>query len=197
MNKPVSEQKIYECWHHLKQRCNGTSNKDVNLRYQGRGISYDPKWETFAGFEEDMYQSYLEAGGDNTKLHLDRIDNDGNYCASNCRWVDAKVNQNNKRTNVHIRGKTISQWCDHFGFSQKQRNRTYKRWKTYKVRDFDTLFGEEYVMQVRTKQRLSLPCVNCGKTGGTTRKENGLPVRKLGMCNTCYCHAYKQKKERK
>ena len=47
-------------------------------------------------------------------LTLDRIDVNGNYCPSNCRWVTRKVQSNSKR-NLHLleyKGnvKTLTQW---------------------------------------------------------------------------------------
>ena len=61
------------------------------MHYGGRGISYDPRWESFEVFWEDMSEGYSE------HLELDRIDPNGNYCKENCRWVGRSLQSYNKR----------------------------------------------------------------------------------------------------
>jgi hypothetical protein len=75
----------YASWHHMKARCNN-KNHEFYHRYGGRGITYDPKWETFEGFYEDMGEKPGK-GWD-----IDRIDNDGNYCKENCQWLTRSEN---------------------------------------------------------------------------------------------------------
>jgi hypothetical protein len=69
----------------MKARCNN-KNHEFYHRYGGRGITYDPKWETFEGFYEDMGEKPGK-GWD-----IDRIDNDGNYCKENCQWLTRSEN---------------------------------------------------------------------------------------------------------
>lgn len=80
----------YVGWFDMKRRCNNSSRKEYP-RYGGRGISYDPKWESYKSFWEDMGETYAEG------LTLDRVDNNGNYCKDNCKWSTMKEQQNNRR----------------------------------------------------------------------------------------------------
>lgn len=71
--------KIWNSYRGMKERCTNKNNNRYES-YGGRGISYDPKWESFDGFLDDMFPTYQEG------LELDRIDVNGNYCKENCRW---------------------------------------------------------------------------------------------------------------
>ena len=59
--------------------------------------------------------------GYNDTLTIDRIDVNGNYEPSNCRWVDVKIQSNNKRNNRKIEykneTKTLKEWSDILGIN--------------------------------------------------------------------------------
>ena len=78
----------------MKSRCNNPRNTFYNI-YGGRGISYHEDWENFDNFEK-----WALSNGYSEGLTIDRINPDGNYCPDNCRFVDRKVQNNNKRDNV-------------------------------------------------------------------------------------------------
>ena len=101
----------YTTWRSMRSRCElpGT----VNYRdYGARGIRVCERWKLFENFLEDM-------GDKPTPKHtLDRIDNDGDYCPENCRWVTREENGRNKRNNrlVEVDGevKPLVVWCEKF-----------------------------------------------------------------------------------
>lgn len=74
--------------------------------YGGRGITYHNDWCLFKNFYHDMISNYKD------NLTLDRIDNNGNYCKENCRWITMKENCRNKRNNNLLYGKTLSEWSN-------------------------------------------------------------------------------------
>jgi len=80
----------YNTWNSMIQRCcNPNANGYEN--YGGRGITVCNEWrKSFKVFLEDMGKRPLHKT-------IDRIDNDGNYEISNCRWATNKQQQNNKR----------------------------------------------------------------------------------------------------
>jgi hypothetical protein len=85
----------YKIWEGIKARCSNP-NCHIYWRYGGRGITYDPKWETFEGFWEDMENGYKE------DLSIDRIDGEGNYTKENCRWANNSEQELNKESSLGI-----------------------------------------------------------------------------------------------
>lgn len=83
----------YTSWHMLRQRCTNLKNKRWKL-YGGRGILVCERWSTFENFYADM-------GPRPPGTSIDRIDVNGNYEPSNCRWADAKTQALNKQA-VHV-----------------------------------------------------------------------------------------------
>lgn len=107
----ASDTQIYSVWHAMMTRCR--NDYDPAFKdYGGRGITVCARWHDFGNFTKDM-------GPRPTGGTLDRIDVNGNYEPSNCRWTDAKTQGNNRRNNIRItlngETRTIAQWADHLG----------------------------------------------------------------------------------
>lgn len=80
----------YLAWENMRKRCNNPS--DPRFKWYGaRGISVCERWNSFENFLADVGRR------PSRKHSLDRINNDGNYEAGNCRWTTAIVQQNNRR----------------------------------------------------------------------------------------------------
>lgn len=86
----MERSKEYASWLNMKQRCTNSNNERYK-DYGGRGITICEEWlNSFSQFYKDM-------GPKPKDLTLDRINNDGNYEPSNCRWATYEQQANNQR----------------------------------------------------------------------------------------------------
>lgn len=92
----LANKRLVQCYRDMRSRCENSNNKRYRI-YGGRGITVCDEWRSsFAKFKE-----WAELNGYRDNLTLDRINVNGNYEPENCRWVDSKI-QNNNRTNNRI-----------------------------------------------------------------------------------------------
>lgn len=99
--------RTYTIWRGIKKRCTLKSHPSFAW-YGGKGIGFDPRWNKFNNFLEDM-------GEAPEGLQIDRIDTTKDYSKENCRWVDSKTNQNNRINNLmrnatEHSGKKFNKW---------------------------------------------------------------------------------------
>jgi hypothetical protein len=87
----------YIAWKAMKQRCFNPKGKFYYL-YGGRGITVCDRWLELNG---QGYMNFLnDMGRKPSREHsIDRINVDGNYEPSNCRWATPKEQRNNQRVN--------------------------------------------------------------------------------------------------
>ena len=106
---------LYWTWANIKGRTENPNNPSYNY-YGGRGIKMCERWaESFADFVVDMGPK------PDSRMTLERIDNDGDYDPLNCRWATIREQANNKRSNrmLTFRGETknLTQWARATGIS--------------------------------------------------------------------------------
>ena len=97
-----SKTELHRHWTAMKQRCLNPKSSTY-YKYGKRGITICPEWIYFESFK-----AWSISHGYKDGLSLDRINYNGNYEPSNCRWVDLKTQSNNRRNNhwISYKGKT-------------------------------------------------------------------------------------------
>jgi hypothetical protein len=90
MTKGLSQHPICRIWSSMMSRVHNPNNHKYPI-YGARGIRVCVRWMNIDNFIKDMYPTY------DPSLSLDRIDNNGNYEPSNCRWTTKSVQARNKR----------------------------------------------------------------------------------------------------
>ena len=120
--------RLYSIWEHIKQRCFNETNNEFHL-YGGRGVTMCDEWRnSFEAFYE-----WAMANGYADNLTIDRIDNNGNYEPSNCRWATSQTQANNRRNNHLItynnETHTIAEWARITGLSARKIYDRYVRGK--------------------------------------------------------------------
>lgn len=108
--------RLHRIWKNMHTRC---YNKNISQYkdWGGRGIKICDEWK-------DNFQTFYDwsmSNGYNDKLSIDRIDNNGNYEPSNCRWATVKQQNRNSRQakQITFNGEThcIKEWCEILGIN--------------------------------------------------------------------------------
>lgn len=82
-----TKEKLYCVWSAIKDRCLNSKNK-FYYRYGGRGITICKEWEN----DYPAFRKFCLNNGYKEGVEIDRINNDGNYEPSNCRFVTHREN---------------------------------------------------------------------------------------------------------
>jgi hypothetical protein len=113
----MTKTRTYRIWQGMKRRCTLPSQENYE-RYGGRGITYDPSWESFLSFLSDM-------GECPSDLHtIERRETDGNYAKDNCVWATVQSQAANRRSSILLqsedgRVQTLKAWAKELGINYK------------------------------------------------------------------------------
>ena len=152
----------YLAWINIKRRCYNAANASYPA-YGGRGIVMCDRWkDDFMAFLADMGERPSD------QHSIDRIDVNGNYEPSNCRWAIDATQRNNKRNNVMLthQGKTqtLAQWAKELGINM------------------DTLWRRINVLNMPVERALTAEMLNtAGDSHGTRNAYERLKCR----CDIC------------
>ena len=144
--KRNSVTRLYKIWTDMRTRCNNPNSK--NYEYYGkRGISVCSEWDDFEVFQKWAYSNGYKDDAKRGECTLDRIDVNGNYKPSNCRWINMKTQCQNRRkwgTQTHNRPlitwdykgetHTIAEWSEITGIDGKVlRSRKHDGWDMERI----------------------------------------------------------------
>ena len=109
--------KLRLIWGNMKYRCNNPHYREY-ARYGGRGIKLCDEWSE----NSQVFITWALENGYKPGLTIDRIDNDGNYEPSNCRFIP-RIENSVKKSNtiwVSIDGRTqnLSEWSRELNLSR-------------------------------------------------------------------------------
>lgn len=145
----------YSSWGAMKERCDNPNHIEF-FRWGGRGIKICDRWRNFENFLKDMGERPSK------EMSLDRIDNDGNYEPSNCRWATKKQQIENRRVRKDVfKGKNCKQ-CGNFFTSKRKRQ--------------DAIYCSHKCHGESQRKRVKITCQRCSKQievqiyEGNTRK---------------------------
>lgn len=105
--------RAYQAWLGMIQRCYTPTTKAFK-NYGGRGITVCDEWRHNAA-------AFLTWAGEHPLPGetIDRIDSNGHYSESNCRWADRTVQNNNTSRNRRVtsngKTQTLTQWAHELG----------------------------------------------------------------------------------
>lgn len=109
----------YRSWQSMRTRCTN-ENSEVYSYYGGRGITICDRW--LASFENFLADMGLRP---DISYSLDRIDVNGNYEPTNCRWATRSIQSYNRRKSkscgVYFRSDT-GRWSAYIDYNRRRKN---------------------------------------------------------------------------
>lgn len=176
-----SNTRLYRIWASMVQRC--TNPHDLAYKYYGgRGIKVCVEWvKDFSAFRYWALSTGYNPEAPQGKTTIDRIDVNGDYAPSNCRWVTMKMQSRNKRNNRIITyqgiSKTLIEWSEYTGISVGT-----IRERLRKGAPLDTLFSKERIEintrahEVEQQKDLIISLYRQGRTKADISRCTGVSV---------------------
>lgn len=107
----MTNSRLYRIWQAMKNRCENKKSADYQY-YGARGIKVCSAWKN----DFQSFHDWAKKNGYRDNLTIERIDVNGDYEPSNCRWIPPNKQHFNMRNNrmIEFRGKikTLKEWCN-------------------------------------------------------------------------------------
>lgn len=117
----LSDTRLYDIWRGMNRRCHNIKNSQYNY-YGARGIKVCNEWR----YNFNKFYNWAIDNGYKDDLTIDRINNNGNYKPSNCKWTTMIEQANNRRSNNKLtyRGVTLpkAKWSTLLGWGTYHSN---------------------------------------------------------------------------
>lgn len=118
--KDKKKERLYVVWRSIIQRCENP-NIPTYKYYGGKGVSICDEWHDYSKFRSWAYLNGYDETAVRGECTIDRIDNNGDYEPSNCRWVCLKTQMRNRSDNRLIthngETKSVVEWAEQTGLS--------------------------------------------------------------------------------
>ena len=127
----TGQERLYTVWLSMKKRCYNPHNKYYKY-YGGRGIKVCKSWrDSYKAFKNWALANGYDPSAKKFDCMLDRINNNGDYKPSNCRWTNSSVQNSNKvntlKYKYHNKELTARGWSKELGVSYEYvRDRLYQ-----------------------------------------------------------------------
>src|SRR5579863_10225134 len=132
---------LYAVWKNMKGRCHNPTDANFS-NYGARGIFVCNEW--IANYP--AFKSWAVSHGYEESLTIERLDNDGPYCPTNCCWVPQKVNNRNRRVSrIEVafgERKSLPDWADDpslYRCISHSISPHHKIWMGYRKGNWDTI----------------------------------------------------------
>ena len=138
---------LYNAWKNMRRRCDNP-NTNFFKNYGGRGIRVCEEWDK----DSLAFIHWALDNGWEQGLTLDRIDNNGDYCPENCRWISRAEQLLNRRNNrimtLNGRSQTMKEWARELGINPQTLSNRVNRQKWSDEKALTTPIDES---KIRTK----------------------------------------------
>lgn len=109
--------RLYQIWYNMITRCYNPNSSHYE-HYGARGVTVCDNWRKYENFRD-----WALSSGYQDDLTIERIEVNGNYEPSNCKWATRKQQANNKRTSRYIefngQRRTVAEWADSMGMDKR------------------------------------------------------------------------------